>query len=175
MRGSAKAVKSDGHGMRVISQSPDHLARMPTMTDHADWQTRAAGAARPRPAVFDRVVRALLTFGAGAGGGAGGDVRARGFDTQGEGDHRRAVRPQLLGLVDQRNQPAAGCESGTICRPCLGRVPRAISLPGHMVSRTKPASETLHNSTRWVRGYAMTQSRRYRPSTVVSGRFCKSR
>jgi hypothetical protein len=32
MRGSAKAVKPDGHGMRVIAQSPDPLARMHTMT-----------------------------------------------------------------------------------------------------------------------------------------------
>ena len=31
--GSAKAVKSDGHGMRVIAQSPDPLARMHTMTE----------------------------------------------------------------------------------------------------------------------------------------------
>ena len=43
-----------------------------------------------------------------SGGTAGGDVRARGIDAEGEGDHRGAVRPRLLGLVDQFDQPAAG-------------------------------------------------------------------
>src|SRR5438874_519527 len=51
-----------------------------------------------------------------AGGGAGRDVRARGFDPQSEGDHRGAVRPQLFGVVDQCDESAAGRESGTICR-----------------------------------------------------------
>src|SRR5262249_57615937 len=51
----------------------------------------------------------------------GGDVRTRRFDAQGEGDYRRAVWPQLLGLIDQCDQPAAGCESGAICRPPIGR------------------------------------------------------
>src|ERR1700761_4177184 len=37
------------------------------------------GAAGPRWAVLVRAVRTLSAFGAGAGGGAGGDVRARGF------------------------------------------------------------------------------------------------
>src|SRR6201981_1815666 len=32
MQGSAKAAGADGHGMRVIGQSPDPLARMHTMT-----------------------------------------------------------------------------------------------------------------------------------------------
>src|SRR6516164_4627915 len=61
------------------------------------------------------------TLGAGAGCGAGGDVRAGGFDSQSQDDHRGVVRPQLFGLVDQRDQPAAGCEPGAICRPWLGR------------------------------------------------------
>ena len=30
---SAKSIEADGHGMRVISQSPDPLARMRTMTE----------------------------------------------------------------------------------------------------------------------------------------------
>jgi putative transposase len=30
-------------------------------------------------------------------------------------------RPQFLGLVDQCDQPAPGCEPGAICRPSLGR------------------------------------------------------
>jgi len=38
----------------------------------------------------------------------------------GGGDHRGAVRPQLVGVLDQRDQPAAGCEPGPICRPPLG-------------------------------------------------------
>ena len=48
--------------------------------DHPDWQARAAGSAGSRRAVLHRIVRALSTLGASAGGGAGGDVRARGFD-----------------------------------------------------------------------------------------------
>jgi hypothetical protein len=55
--------------------------------------------AGPNRAVFDRAVRALSAVGAGAGGGAGGDVRARGFDPESEGDHRGAVRPQLFGFL----------------------------------------------------------------------------
>jgi 3-oxoacyl-[acyl-carrier protein] reductase len=43
-----------------------------------------------------------------SGGTAGGDVRARGIDAEGEGDHRGAVRPQLFGFLDQFDQPAAG-------------------------------------------------------------------
>ena len=85
--------------------------------DHAGRQAGAAGAAGPRRAVLDRAVRTLSALGAGAGGGAGGDVRARGLDPQGEGDHRGAVRPQLFGFVDQCDEPAAGCEPGAICRP----------------------------------------------------------
>ena len=54
--------------------------------------------------VFERYQRSERAL----GGGAGGDVRAGGFDPQGEGDHRGAVRPQLLGLVDQRDQSATG-------------------------------------------------------------------
>src|SRR5205809_2027818 len=44
--------------------------------------------AGPRRAVLDRAVRALSALGAGAGSGVDGDVRARGFDPQSEGDHR---------------------------------------------------------------------------------------
>src|SRR5215467_2618685 len=89
--------------------------------DHADWQARAAGATGPRRAVLDRAVRTLPTFGTGAGSSAGGDVCAGCFDAQGEGDHRGTVRPQLFGVLDQRNEPAAGREPGTICRPSVGR------------------------------------------------------
>jgi DNA-binding winged helix-turn-helix (wHTH) protein len=53
-------------------------------------------------------------------GHSGGDVRARGFDPQSEGDHRGAVWPQLFSFLDQRDEPAAGCEPGAICRPPLG-------------------------------------------------------
>ena len=56
----------------------------------------------------------------GAGGGTGRDVRARGLDPQSEGDHRRAVRSQLFGILDQRNEPAAGRQPGAICRPPVG-------------------------------------------------------
>ena len=50
--------------------------------------------------LFDRAVRTLSALGAGAGGGAGGDVRARGLDPQGQGDHRGALRAQLFGFID---------------------------------------------------------------------------
>src|SRR5258708_39770126 len=59
-------------------------------------------------AFLDRAVRTVSALGAGAGGRAGGDVRARGIDAEGEGDHRGAVRPQLFGFLDQCDQPAAG-------------------------------------------------------------------
>src|SRR5207248_5056495 len=42
----------------------------------------AAGAAGSNRAVLDRAIRTLSALGAGAGGGAGGDVCARGFDPQ---------------------------------------------------------------------------------------------
>ncbi len=32
-------------------------------------------------------------------------MRAGGLDAQGEGDHRKVVRPQFFGRVDQRDQP----------------------------------------------------------------------
>src|SRR5207244_13542550 len=43
--------------------------------DHAGRQAGIAGPTGSKRAVFDRAVRALSAFGAGAGGGAGGDVR----------------------------------------------------------------------------------------------------
>src|SRR5438270_3832287 len=39
----------------------------------------------------------------------------------GEGDHRGAVRPQLFGVLDQRDEPGAGCEFGAIYRSPVGR------------------------------------------------------
>src|SRR6266404_489069 len=44
----------------------------------------AAGAAGSGRSVFDGAVRALPAVGKGLGGGAGGDVRAGGVDTEGE-------------------------------------------------------------------------------------------
>ena len=55
--------------------------------DHADWQARAAGAARSRGPVLDRTVRALPTLGAGVGCRTGRDVRAGGFDPQSQVDY----------------------------------------------------------------------------------------
>jgi hypothetical protein len=66
------------------------------------------GPAGSNRTVLDRAVRAVSALGAGAGGGAGGDVRARGIDAEGESHHRGAVRPQLFGFVDQCDEPAAG-------------------------------------------------------------------
>ena len=45
---------------------------------------------------------------------------------QGQGDHRRVVRPQLFGVGDLGDQQAAGCEPGGLCPPALGR---AVRLP----------------------------------------------
>src|SRR5215470_3109175 len=89
--------------------------------DHAGRQAGAAGAAGSQRAVLDRAVRTVSALGASAGGGAGGDVRARCFDPQSQGDHRGAVRPQLFGVVDQCDEPAAGREPGAICWPSVGR------------------------------------------------------
>src|SRR5438270_5461686 len=50
--------------------------------DHAGRPAGAAGAAGSNRAVLDRAIRTLSALGAGAGGGAGGDVCARGFDPQ---------------------------------------------------------------------------------------------
>ena len=76
--------------------------------DHAGGQAGAAGAAGSHGAVFDRAVRALSALGAGVGGGAGGDVRARCLDAQGQGDHRRVMRAQLFGVVHQHDQQTTG-------------------------------------------------------------------
>src|SRR3984893_8001827 len=89
--------------------------------DRAVRQAGAAGTAGSKRAILDRAVRTVSAVRASAGGGTGGDVRARGFDPQGESDHRGAVRPQLLGFLDQCDEPAAGCEPGAICRPPFGR------------------------------------------------------
>ena len=50
--------------------------------NHAGRQAGAARAAGPRRAVLDRAVRTVSALGAGAGGGTGRDVRARGVDPQ---------------------------------------------------------------------------------------------
>ena len=68
--------------------------------DHPRRQAGAAGAAGSRRPVLDRAVRALPALRAGAGGDPGRDVRAGRLDAEGEGDHRGAVRPRLLGLGD---------------------------------------------------------------------------
>ena len=45
-----------------------------------------------------------------------GDVRAGRLDPEGQGDHRGAVRPRLLGLGDLGDQQAAGREPRRLCR-----------------------------------------------------------
>src|SRR3546814_1349756 len=62
-----------------------------------------------------RAVRALPAVGAGAGGDAGRDVCPGRFDAQGQGDHRRAVRPCLLGLDDLGDQQEARWQPGGLC------------------------------------------------------------
>ena len=98
------------------------------------------GSAGSNRAFLDRAVRTLSAIGAGAGVRAGGDVRARGFDPQSEGDYRGAVRPQLFGFVDQCNEPGAGCEFGAICRSPLGRsLPLSWSSTRAMSGCARPA------------------------------------
>lgn len=48
-------------------------------------------------------------------GGLGADVRARGFDAQGEGGHRRALRSQFLGLGDLCDQQEDGRGARAVC------------------------------------------------------------
>jgi hypothetical protein len=52
-------------------------------------------------------------------GNAGRDVRARGFDPQGQSRDRSAVRTQLLGLLDQRDQQVARRGTEGICRAAV--------------------------------------------------------
>ena len=61
--------------------------RLGYRSGYADWQARAAGAARSRGPVLDRTVRALPTLGAGVGCRTGRDVRAGGFDPQSQVDY----------------------------------------------------------------------------------------
>jgi hypothetical protein len=64
---------------------------------------------------------ALPALGEGVGGGAGRDVRARRVDAEGQGDHRGALRPQLLGRGDQRDQRQARRGAGAVRPPAVGR------------------------------------------------------
>ena len=57
-----------------------------------------------------------ITLRAGVGGDAGRDVRAGRFDPQGQGDHRRVVRPRLLGFRRLRHQQAPGRKPRRLCR-----------------------------------------------------------
>jgi hypothetical protein len=65
-------------------------------TSWPDRQAGTAGAAGSEWWVLDGAVRTLRPQREGAGGGAGGDVRARRVDPQGQGDHRGALRPHVL-------------------------------------------------------------------------------
>ena len=89
-------------------------------------QARAARAAGPGGPLLDRAVRALPALRAGAGGDLGRDVRAGRLDPEGQGDHRGAVRPRLLGLGHLRHQQAAGREPRRLCR---APPRRALPLP----------------------------------------------
>ena len=83
--------------------------------DDAGRQVRVAGAAGPQRRVLDGAVRAVSAQREGVGGGVGRDVRARGVDAQGQGDHRGAVRAQFLGLSDQRDQQGVGRVADPVC------------------------------------------------------------
>ena len=93
---------------------------------HARRQARVARAAGSRRPVLDRTFRTLSALGAGVGGDVGRDVRAGRLDPQGQGDHRGAVRPRLLGLGRLRHQQAPGRKPRRLrhAPPC-----RAIPLP----------------------------------------------
>src|SRR5215469_10827457 len=88
-----KAVLAeDEEFLRALVRMGLQVGLLRPNADHAGRQAGAAGAAGSQRAVLDRAVRTVSALGAGAGGSAGGDVRARGFDSQGQGDHRGAVR-----------------------------------------------------------------------------------
>jgi hypothetical protein len=78
--GGARSGDGGGSGCREerADGGPDGLpfGLLRADADHADRQARAARAAGPGWTVLDGAVRALSALGAGAGGGAGGDVRA---------------------------------------------------------------------------------------------------
>ena len=87
-------------------------------------QARAAGAAGPGRPLLHRAVRALPALRAGAGGHARRDVRPGRLHPQGQGDHRGAVRPQLLGLGDLGHQQAPRRQPGPVrLAPARGAVP----------------------------------------------------
>ena len=72
--------------------------------DHTRGQAGTTHTTRSHGTVFNRAVRALSTFGTRVSRGAGRDVRARGFDAQGQGNHRGVMRPQLFSVGHQHDQ-----------------------------------------------------------------------
>ena len=93
MTDALAAGKGERTGARLGYRSGYYARTLVTRVGKLELQ-RAAGSRRP---VLDRTVRTLLALRAGVGRDAGRDVRACRLDPKGEGDHRGAVRPFLLG------------------------------------------------------------------------------
>ncbi len=97
-----RARRGEGRAERGAPRLPLGL-----LSAHARHPRRQAGAARaagPRRPLLDRALRPLPALGAGARREPRGDVRPGRLDAEGEGDHRRALWPRLLGVFDFRDQ-----------------------------------------------------------------------
>ena len=96
--GAAKGERSAGRlGYRAGYYSRSLITRVGTLELRGRERRSRPGPRRP---VLDRAVRALPAVRAGAGRDPGRDVRPGRVDAEGQGDHRGAVRPCLLGLSD---------------------------------------------------------------------------
>jgi hypothetical protein len=79
--------------------------------DHPDRQARTEGAAGPFGTFLHRTVRALPAIGTGTRRHPGRNVRAGRLDAEGEGDHRGAARPCLVGAYDPAIDSPLACKS----------------------------------------------------------------
>lgn len=105
-------------------RTPDRLGPLWPHADHA--VSSSCGCRRIARGTSPPNCSDAISAPSGAGGNLGGDVCARGVDAEGQGDHRGAVRPCLLGVVDLGDQQTAGREPEGLCRAPASR---AVCLP----------------------------------------------
>ena len=102
--GAAKSERTAARlGYRAGSYGRTLITRVGKLELRGRERRSRPGSRRP---LLDRAVRALPALRAGLGRCPGRDVRPGRVDAEGEGDHRGAVRPCLLGLGDLGHQPA---------------------------------------------------------------------